>query len=214
MKLLGIGIGLIELLIFFVITFVLKRNLPTFSNMDTVSYYWICLTILTGIWEVCYIFNDAKVIKIAQNLLENKSHVWTNTYDLSYILPNKLSEIFYGEYGAYADREYMTLKDNWSRIIEGTHAIFCGLFSFLTLFYREEKVDNKFFILLGVAMGSQLMNSILYMGQYFIQIYDINNVNYDTVAFPTGFALLKRPFMYVNILWTVMPSYVIIRSLY
>ena len=34
-------------------------------------------------------------------------------YDLSYILPSELSHIFNtAEYGAWADREYMSLNDN------------------------------------------------------------------------------------------------------
>ena len=30
------------------------------------------------------------------------------------------------------------------------------------------------------------MNSLLYMGEYFIQINDPNSVNYDTERFPCG----------------------------
>jgi hypothetical protein len=54
------------------------------------------------------------------------------------------------------------------------------------------------------------MNSILYMAEYFIQIKDKNNINYNTPEFPTGHWLLKRPFMWVNILWTLMPAYTIV----
>ena len=66
---------------------------------------------------------------------------------------------------------------------------------------------------MSVAMGSQLMNSILYIGEYLIQINDIHSVNYNTYSFPTGFALSKRPFMYINIFWTIMPAYIIISNL-
>ena len=58
-------------------------------------------------------------------------------------------------------------------------------------------------------MASQLMNSILYMGEYFIQIKDKHSVNLNTPKFPCGFALIKRPFMYVNLFWTIMPCYVL-----
>ena len=34
----------------------------------------------------------------------------------------KLARIFYAEYGAWADREYMVSSDDWSRTIEGSHA--------------------------------------------------------------------------------------------
>ena len=62
---------------------------------------------------------------------------------------------------AYADREYMTDTDKWSRIIEGTHSSLCGLFSLMTIYFFHNKLVNKYYICLGISMGSQLMNSIL-----------------------------------------------------
>ena len=50
-----------------------------------------------------------------------------------------------------------------------------------------------------VLYGTQLMNSILYMGQYFLQTQDPNNINYNNASFPTGVLLTKRGFMYVNV---------------
>ena len=35
----------------------------------------------------------------------------------------------YGEYGAWADREYMYTHDNWSQVIESTHALLCATFA-------------------------------------------------------------------------------------
>ena len=86
------------------------------------------MTILTGLWEFCFISNYKYVNLLSNEFLETKTHVWSSEYNLSYILPWKLSYIFYAEYGAYADREYMISKDDWSRVIEGTHAIFCAFF--------------------------------------------------------------------------------------
>ena len=71
----------------------------------------------------------------------------------------------------------------------------------------------KFYLGLGAAMGSQLMNSILYMSEYIIQCRDPSNVNYNSDAFPCGFLLIKRPFMYINIFWTIMPGGIIISYL-
>ena len=59
-------------------------------------------------------------------------------------------------------------------------------------------------------MGTQLMNSLLYMGNYFIQCNSPSSVNFDKSDFPSGKFLEKRPFMYVNLFWTIMPSLVII----
>ena len=183
------------------------------EEIDPVTYYWLSFTTLTGFWEAFYILNHRKSINIAKKLLVEKSNVWTNDFDLSMILPWNFSIIFYGEYGAYADREYMTNKDDWSRLIEGTHALFCGMFSFLALTMNIANEFNRSEIALSVAMGSQLMNSILYMGQYTIQTKNKNNVNYNTEEFPLGYLWSKRPFMYVNVFWTIMPLYAIIRQL-
>ena len=66
---------------------------------------------------------------------------------------------------------------------------------------------------MSVAMGTQLMNSILYMGQYLIQTGDMSSPNYNTPEFPCGKVLIKRPFMYINLFWTAMPIYAIVRLL-
>ena len=86
--------------------------------------------------------------------MENKSHVWLlNDYDLSYLLL-KLSKIFYSEYGAYADREYILMSNYWSRTIEGTHAILCGIFSLLAIIMKTKKRHDHFLIALSVSMES------------------------------------------------------------
>ena len=62
-------------------------------------------------------------------------------------------------------------------------------------------------------MGSQLMNSILYCGQYLIQTKNKNSINYDTSNFPCGKYLDRRPFMWINIFWFLMPSYILLMHL-
>ena len=184
-------------------------------NFDnTISYYWLCFTILTGIWETFYIFNYNNVINMSSKLLQYKQHVWTNKYNLNIILPWNLSHVFYSEYGAYADREYMTNKDKWSRIIEGTHLLLCGLFSLMTIYFYHNKLLHKYYICLGISMGSQLMNSILYCGQYLIQTKNKNSINYNTSRFPCGKYLDKRPFMWINMFWFLMPSYILLIHLF
>ena len=74
---------------------------------------------------------------------------------------------------------------------------------------KNERHLNKFNLALGVAMGSQAMNSILYMAQYFIELNTPTSVNYNTPGFPAGDALVKRPFMYVNMFWTIMPIWIL-----
>ncbi len=208
----GIFLALIELSLFVVPIIICRQRNIHLKSLGIINYFWLCFTVLTGLWELSFIINYKNVNLESKNLLKHKDHVWTNNYDLSYLLPWKFSKIFYAEYGAYADKYYMANKGIWSRIIESTHALFCGLFAFIYLMNVNKKT-NTYKVALGVAMGSQLMNSLLYMGEYLIQTTDQNSLNFNTSIFPTGFALIKRPFMYVNIFWTIMPLYIIITSL-
>lgn len=206
----GIQIGLIEIFILIVFGFALRFTNKEYNSIDLLTFFWTLLTILTLIWEVSFICNYRNTNMLSTELIKNNEHVWTNNYNITYILPWKLSHIFYAEYGAYADREYMTIRDDWSRVIEGSHAIICGMFSFFALLFKRNKLNNKYYICLAVAMGSQLMNSILYMINYFNQCKDPESLNFNTTQFPTGKYLEKRQFMYVNIFWTIMPLLIII----
>ena len=227
----GIFLALIEVSLIFLLGGIIRsnRHFKKLKIVDYISFYWLLFTIITGLWEFSFLFNYNTTIIHAQQLLNNKEHVWTNSYSLINLLPNRFSVIFYSEYGAYADREYMKPNDDWSRIIEGTHCIFCGLgalFAFLSLYSKNSKFNNNigrkhdnankselfninFIIFISSAMSSQAMNSILYIVNYFHETRDPDNINYNTAQFPTGTILNKRPFMYINILWTVMPLYVL-----
>ena len=206
----GIEIAIIELLLFFICAYRIKHSYIILTNINCITYYWVMLTILTGIWEFSFITNYENVSNISRSLIESKTHVWTNQYSILSILPWNLAYIFYGEYGAYADREYMATKDDWSKVIEGTHAILCAVFSLLCIVYKIKRNERNYLVSISIAMGCQLMNSILYLMNYFIQCNEPFNVNFNSSSFPMGNFLSKRGFMYVNILWFVMPSYVII----
>ena len=153
------------------------------------------------------LYND--ITNYAHQLVNKTEHVWTNSYDITYVLPWKLSHIFYSEYGAWADREYMGLTDNWSKIIEGSHCTQCALFSLMAILFKLNKNNKNYIIALSVAMGTQFMNSFLYMYAYFIQEREPDSINYNSTIFPTDTWLIKRPFMWVNIFWLVMPFYTI-----
>ena len=207
----GISIGAIEISLYLFVCYLLRRIwYKELSAINLISYCWFVMTVLTFIWELAFISQYKKVHDYAQVLVKNNSHVWTQSYNLTYVNPWKLSTIFYAEYGAHADREYMELNNYWSRLIEGTHAFLCGLFATLALVFKTHKNDNLYLISATLSMGSQLMNSILYMGEYFQQVGDSNSPNYPSASFPLGFALLNRGFMYVNVFWTIMPLFAII----
>lgn len=209
MKVNGIILGTIEMSLFGLISYGCKDFSPNLKNMDNAMYYWFCLTILTGIWEISFIMNYEDCVNNSRDLIMKKEHVWFNKYTLDNLLPWKLSKIFYSEYGAWADREYMTSVNYWSRLIEGSHAFLCGLVALHCMLDITEGEEKTFLILAALSMGTQLMNSILYMGEYFIQTRDQRSVNYNSAIFPIGILLTNRGFMYVNILWTIMPSYCI-----
>lgn len=209
----GWSIGAIEILLFFFVSFMLKQ-LPTFRQMNGITYYWLCMTMLTGIWEASYLTNYDEIENIAVDLTTNHTHVWTNQYTLDYVFPWKLAKIFYAEYGAWADREYMSLSDDWSHTVEGTHAIFCAAFAFFGMLARLFSNELKSLIVISMAMAFQLMNSIMYMVEYGIQCKQSYSVNYDTPSFPLGKAMISRPFMYVNLFWLVMPTYILFYEMF
>jgi hypothetical protein len=205
----GYIIGILEIALFFVGSIFVRKSFHQLQDINKATYFWVMLTILTGIWEVSYLLDYQDVTIYAHQLVNNSEHVWTNNYDITYVLPWKLSYIFYSEYGAWADREYMSNSDDWSKVIEGSHCTQCALFSFLAIMFKIFKNHNNFLICLSVAMGTQFMNSFLYMFAYFWQEREISNVNYPTEDFPSDVWLFKRAFMWVNIFWLVMPFYTI-----
>ncbi len=210
MRFSGTKIAAIEMGLFYAITLFFNNTFKDqFSSINIVSFYWLCFTILTGVWEWTYVNHKPVVRKIAQQMIKRNTHVWSLEYPLKAVIPTRLARIFYSEYAAYADREYMSDKDYWSRLIEGSHGLFCGAFSALSLVSKIYGGSNSFTTMASVAMGTQIMNSILYMGEYFIQVGDVNSVNHNNHKFPCGIALLRRPFMYINLFWIIMPTFVI-----
>jgi hypothetical protein len=184
--------------------------------MNSIAYYWFTFTVLTGFWEYTYLTNYEYISnELAAELVKNHTHVWFNKYDKSYVLPWKFSKIFYAEYGAWADREYMSDKDSWSHQIEGSHMTYCGIFCLWTLLVATFSGVNTmhFSYANAFAMGAQYMNSLLYIGEYSLQVKDHDNVNYNSDSFPLGKFWSKRPFMYINILWMLFPAIITIQHL-
>ena len=212
----GFILALIEITIIFGVTYALRHNSTIIRQIKLVPYYWLIFTIITGFfWEFSFVINYKNTTNYSAYLIEQNQSVWTNQYDLTYLTPKKFSYIFYGTYGAWADREYMDIYmdiySDWSRVIESTHAIFCAFFALLALLLKLKDKNNKeFLICLGISMGSQLMNSILYMVEYFNQCAQPTNINFNDKEFPMGTLLSKRPFMWINIFWTIMPLYTIL----
>lgn len=202
--------AILELLLFFALFSNVMNFSENFKNIDPVVSYWLGFTVLTGIWELIYVTSKKDVNEYANFLIVTNKSVWFSDFSLSMLLPHNFSRLFYSEYGAWADREYMSFSDNWSITIEGSHCMLCALFSLLSLWSLITGNYYNFLLTLGIGMGSQFMNSLLYLSEYILQTRNINNINYDNKDFPTGEYLLNRPFMYINILWLILPAYSIL----
>uniref|UniRef100_A0A6C0KE26 EXPERA domain-containing protein n=1 Tax=viral metagenome TaxID=1070528 RepID=A0A6C0KE26_9ZZZZ len=207
MKIYGFVGAIMEVVLFMCCFTQLRHHFSTIGEMNKIVSYWLGFTVLTGFWELVYLSYRRIINSYANELVKHNQSVWTNKYSISMILPWNLSKLFYSEYGAWADREYKTSADNWSFTIEGTHCMICGLFSLIALYAKVMGDMEIFYLALGGGMVSQFMNSLLYMEEYFIQTHLPANVNYDTPNFPCGKYLFKRPFMYINLLWMIMPAY-------
>jgi hypothetical protein len=198
--------ALLELILFFYIFGKIVDN-TSLSHIESVTCYWLGFTVLTGLWEIVYLTGRKYVNAQSTHLIQTKSHVWTNDYDFSMVFPWNFSKLFYSEYGAWADREYMFYKDNWSLTVEGTHCTMCGFFSLCALVCMLYNHEVLFLMTLMLGMGAQLMNSILYLEQYWVQCSEQSSVNFNNQSFPCGKYLMGRAFMWINLLWIVMPTY-------
>ncbi len=201
--------GILEVSLFMLIF----GNIISFNDelqkIDPMVSYWLGFTVLTGFWEIVYLSNRRSINNYAKELISSNTSVWTNRYPLSMVLPWNLSRLFYAEYGAWADREYKSFKDNWSFTVEGSHCTICAFFSLLALWSAINNNYDNYILALGIGMGSQFMNSLLYMAEYALQTHDRHSVNFNSNSFPTGKYLLDRPFMYINYLWLFFPAYAI-----
>lgn len=206
---------MMELALFAFLATYIKVFIISLHDMDGVMYYWFCFNILTALWEYVYVIYYEQIASYADNLVEQNKSVWTEPFPLIFVSPNLLSIIFYAEYGAHADREYMSERkgDYWSRLIESSHAFCCGAFSLASLALYVYGDQTKSYYAGMAGMGCQFMNSVLYMGQYILQCRNPWSPNFNSVDFPLGKWMSKRLFMWINIFWTIMPSIIILRCL-
>jgi RsiW-degrading membrane proteinase PrsW (M82 family) len=207
----GIVLGIFEILFIFIGGYIPRHFSENLKQMNVVSYYWFVITIVTGVlWETSYLVNYIDVGNYSHYLINNNQTVWTNEYDFIYVLPNKFAYIFYATYAAWGDREYMSTTDDWSRVVESSHAFFCGCFAACAIYNQWKGNKNELLITMAISMGSQIMNSLLYMVEYFIQMDTPQNINFNNASFPAGTMLSERPFMWINIFWLIFPTYTLV----
>lgn len=139
----GISLAVIEVFFVFLLSYLVKISNFNLYQIHPIPYYWLTFTIMTGVWEIFFVTNYNETTQHALNLLNNKTHIWTSPYDSSYLLPSKFSILFYSEYAAYGDRMYMTKNDDWSRVIEASHLLMCGIFALLGLYFKSRVDNNK-----------------------------------------------------------------------
>ena len=70
----GIIIALLELSIFFGTTVLVKKKTEVFKHVDNFSYFWLSFTVLTGIWEICFILNYDNITVAADQLITIDKH--------------------------------------------------------------------------------------------------------------------------------------------
>ena len=210
----GWTIGTLELVFFLFFSGGVRYIFSGYRKIDAITYYWLCLTILSGIWEVGYILNYSEIVSTATELIENDEHVWLKQYNFSYTLPWNMAKIFYAEYGAWADREFISNSDEYTHQVEGTFMIFCAISSAFGLMTDFERRSVISVVAVGFAMLIQLISTIIYIVDYVVQLRDYYNVNFYSGDFPVGTMFSKRPFLYANVLWLLMPAYIIFFQLF
>lgn len=205
----GWQLALMEVSLFGLVAYGCRSMSSHLSEMNALMYYWFCFTTLTGYWESVFISNYNDIAKYAAALVETKKSVWTSWFPITYVCPSYFSKIFYAEYGANADREYMSRRkgDFWARIVESSHALFCATFTTAALATLLVTGDMATANSIGlVAMAGQFMNSFLYMGQYCVACQNNSSPNFSCPDFPLGRWMCHRAFMWINILWLLCPA--------
>ena len=205
----GIEILLVELSLFWFSSYALATVFPSLQNIETVTYYWLMFTILTGIWEFSYIKNMKKVRRVGMKLLSKKKHIWNNLYNLKTLIPTKFAIQYYAEYGAYADREYYYLRDYKSLIIDSSSSVQSGFYSLLGLLFYLFDSYSCALAFISLSISLQFVSNFIYLSEYYCQLYDSLSYNFNTTRFPCGKFLTKRPMMLINFLSLIVPSYII-----
>ena len=78
----GIFLALIELSLFAIPTIICRQHNIHLKSLGIINYFWLCFTVLTAIWELSFIINYHYVYFESLKLLKNKTHVWTNDYNI------------------------------------------------------------------------------------------------------------------------------------
>lgn len=208
----GYAIALLEVSLFAVWASVARICLPNLQLLDPIMYFWFCFTVLTGYWEFTYVTNYDFIARFAQGLAHSGQSVWSMDFPWTNIHPNLFAKMFYAEYAAHADREYKSERrgDYWSRLVESSHALCCAAYclaALLMITLSGKVAVNQVYNIAMYGMGMQFMNSLLYMGQYYLQCRNKSSPNFNSASFPLGGNWMpKRWFMWVNLFWLVFPA--------
>uniref|UniRef100_A0A7S4P8S3 EXPERA domain-containing protein n=1 Tax=Paramoeba aestuarina TaxID=180227 RepID=A0A7S4P8S3_9EUKA len=204
----GVLAGIVVVLWLSISLFIRNSN-RHLQKIDVVTFCWLTMTAMTGVWEWAYLHYHDDVVADAQTFIATNTHVWTNYYDISYIVPWRFSPIMYTEYAAYADRAYMSTHDPLAQIVELSHLLYCSVFAALAITRKSVGDTYLYLIFMVLALGTQSMQCLMYVSNYFVETTEPHHANFITESFPAGQYWEKRPFFYVNIFWTGMGLVVI-----
>ncbi len=208
-QLYGFELCIIELIIAMVI-FNNIYSIINFIDLPKFVFYWIAFSILVCIYEIAYLYNFKNITRNAKALIKTKNSIWFEKYDISKLLPWKFAKLFYTDYIANSDREYINNNTKYGKIIESTHLFICGGLYLLALIMNIYGNINKFKTLLFMSFGAQIMNIIMYTLFLYFQIHNKFSSNYASKRFPIGRYYEKRPFTYINIIYIIMIISIII----
>jgi len=160
---------------------------------NIITKMWLEFMILGYIFKFIYSYYiKDKLCYYTMYLVNKNKSIWTSYYNYSMLLPSHFICLLVAEYCANTDREYLYIIDN---INYSDITILLGL-----IYYYYY---NIYLLILF-----QFFIFIKYTINYIYQINSNKSVNMNSIDFPTGYLLLKRPLFYFNIIYyIIMPCY-------
>ena len=76
----GLVIALVQIFILFGGSYLLRNKFPQLKQIETLTYYWLTMTVLTMLWEICFVVDYNNTTLYALELLAEKTHIYTQEF--------------------------------------------------------------------------------------------------------------------------------------
>ena len=70
----GYIIGILEILLYFIGSITVRLYFTNLTSINKPTYFWVMMTILTGLWEISYISNYNEVANISSKLIKQDEY--------------------------------------------------------------------------------------------------------------------------------------------